>query len=452
MFLSLNLKYTRECLKLALPVMLTQLGQVSVNLFDNMMVGNMLGANALASTALANSVFFSFFIFAVGFSFAIPPLVSEAQSQNNHDKINSVFRHGMVINLLIGGILTLVLFMVSPLLYHAKQPDEIIPDAILYLSIISLSVVPVMGFQTFREVSEGLSYTLGVTIATVAANIINVALNYVFMKGLFGVEPMGVAGAAYATLIARVFSLIFIYLVMKNHPITRRYINDLSFKLSFFKKEMFRTLVKLGFPTALQLFFEVTAFALASFICGLVSTTDIAAHQVSMSMVSFTFNLCAGFGVASTIMIGKKRGEKDFRGVKEVGVNNMKMVFLFMLLSCITFTLFKDILPTYFTKEGEMVVVALASQLLIIASLFQLSDGMQLVSLACLRGLQDVRVPSIITFVAYWLVTLPLGFFLCVTMNMGAYGMWIAFGVGLTISAVLLAVRFLKISTERTKE
>ena len=171
-----------------------------------------------------------------------------------------------------------------------------------------------------------------------------------------------------------------------------------------------------------------------------------------MSMVSFTFNLCAGFGVASTIMIGKKRGEKDFRGVKEVGVNNMKMVFLFMLLSCITFTLFKDILPTYFTKEGEMAVVALASQLLIIASLFQLSDGMQLVSLACLRGLQDVRVPSIITFVAYWLVTLPLGFFLCVTMNMGAYGMWIAFGVGLTISAVLLAVRFLKISTERTKE
>ena len=450
MFLSLNLKYTRECLKLALPVMLTQLGQVSVNLFDNMMVGNMLGANALASTALANSVFFSFFIFAVGFSFAIPPLVSEAQSQNNHDKINSVFRHGAVINTIIGTILPIILLAIAPLLHYAKQPEEIIPDAILYLSIISLSVVPVMGFQTFREVSEGLSYTLGVTIATVAANVINVALNYVFMKGLFGVEPMGVAGAAYATLIARVFSLIFIYLVMKNHPITRRYINDLSFKLSFFKKEMFRTLVKLGFPTALQLFFEVTAFALASFICGLVSTTDIAAHQVSMSMVSFTFNLCAGFGVASTIMIGKKRGEKDFIGVKEVGVNNMKMVFLFMLLSCITFTLFKDILPTYFTKEGEMAVVALASQLLIIASLFQLSDGMQLVSLACLRGLQDVRVPSIITFVAYWLVTLPLGFFLCVTIDMGAYGMWIAFGVGLTISAVLLAIRFLKISTEIT--
>ena len=423
MLLSLNLKYTRECFKLALPVMLTQLGQVSVNLFDNMMVGNMLGANALASTALANSVFISIFIFGVGVSFAIPPLVSEAQAQKDHDRINSVFRHGAVINILIGTILTFILLAIAPLLHYAKQPEEIIPDAILYLSIISLSVIP----------------------------IINVILNYVFMKGLFGLEPMGVAGAAYATLIARIFSVIFLYIVMKRNSITRRYINELSFKVSLFKKEMFQTLLKLGLPTAMQLFFEVTAFALAAFICGMVSTTDIAAHQVTMSMASFTFNLCAGFGVASTIMIGKKRGEKDFVAVREIGINNMKIVFLFMLISCLTFTIGKNVLPTFFTKENETAVIALASQLLVLASLFQLSDGLQLVSLACLRGLQDVKIPSVITFIAYWVVTLPLGFFLCITMEMGAYGMWVAFGIGLTISATLLAVRFLKISSQNKK-
>ena len=451
MLLSLNLKYTRECFKLALPVMLTQLGQVSVNLFDNMMVGNMLGANALASTALANSVFISIFIFGVGVSFAIPPLVSEAQAQKDHDRINSVFRHGAVINTLIGTILTFILLAIAPLLHYAKQPEEIIPDAILYLSIISLSVVPIMKFQTLREVSEGLSYTIGVTIATVSANLINVILNYVFMKGLFGLEPMGVAGAAYATLIARIFSVIFLYIVMKRNSITRRYINELSFKVSLFKKEMFQTLLKLGLPTAMQLFFEVTAFALAAFICGMVSTTDIAAHQVTISMASFTFNLCAGFGVASTIMIGKKRGEKDFVAVREIGINNMKIVFLFMLISCLTFTIGKNVLPTFFTKENETAVIALASQLLVLASLFQLSDGLQLVSLACLRGLQDVKIPSVITFIAYWVVTLPLGFFLCITMEMGAYGMWVAFGIGLTISATLLAVRFLKISSQNKK-
>lgn len=452
MLLSLNLKHTKNCFKLALPVMLTQLGQVSVNLFDNMMVGNILGADALASTALANAVFFSLYIFAVGFSFAIPPLVSEAQAQGNHNRINSVFRHGFVVNITLGIILTLIFFAIAPLLHYAKQPAHIIPDAILYLNIIALGVIPVMAFQTLREVSEGLSYTIGVTIATVLANIINIALNYVFMKGLLGIEPMGIAGAAYATLISRIFSVFFLYIVMTRHHITQKYIQEFSLKFSLFKKEMFETLVKLGFPTALQLFFEVTAFALASFICGLVSATDIAAHQVTISMASFTFNLCAGFGVASTVMIGKKRGEKNFIEAREIGINNLKIAFLFMSICCLGFTLGKDILPTLFTKPNEIQVIALASQLLVVASLFQLSDGLQVVGLSCLRGIQDVKIPSIITFIAYWIITLPLGYFLCVTMKMGALGMWIAFGVGLTISAILLVIRFLKISNDKAKE
>lgn len=446
MILSLNLKHTKDCFKLALPVMLTQLGQVSVNLFDNMMVGNILGADALASTALANAVFFSLYIFAVGFSFALPPLVSEAQAQQDHNRINSVFRHGFILNISIGAVLTIVLFSIAPLMYYAGQPPQIIPNAILYLNIITLGIIPVMIFQTLREVSEGLSYTIGVTIATVMANIINVALNYIFMKGLFGITPMGIAGAAYATLISRVFSMLFLYIVMTRHQSTQRYIRDFSLKLSLIKKEVFQNLIKLGLPTALQLFFEVTAFALASFICGLVSATDIAAHQVTISMASFTFNLCAGFGVASTIMIGKKRGEKDFIAAKEIGINNLKIAFLFMSLCCISFTLGKEVLPTFFTKPHEVEVAALASQLLVIASLFQLSDGLQVVALGCLRGLQDVKIPSIITFIAYWLVTLPLGYFLCVVSGYGAFGMWIAFGIGLTISAVFLVLRFVKIS------
>lgn len=239
---------------------------------------------------------------------------------------------------------------------------------------------------------------------------------------------------------------------MTRHHITQKYIQEFSLKFSLFKKEMFETLVKLGFPTALQLFFEVTAFALASFICGLVSATDIAAHQVTISMASFTFNLCAGFGVASTVMIGKKRGEKNFIEAREIGINNLKIAFLFMSICCLGFTLGKDILPTLFTKPNEIQVIALASQLLVVASLFQLSDGLQVVGLSCLRGIQDVKIPSIITFIAYWIITLPLGYFLCVTMKMGALGMWIAFGVGLTISAILLVIRFLKISNDKAKE
>lgn len=445
----LNAKYTKESLILALPVMITQVGQVSVNLFDNIIVGKLLGAQALASVSLGNAVFFSIFVFALGFSFAIPPLVSEAQAQQNHTRINSVFRHGFVINLGIGILLMLLLFAGLPLLYHMNQPKEIIPDTVDFLWIMTISILPFMVFQTMREVSEGLSYTIGVTKATIIANIINIVLNYVFIKGMFGIPPMGVKGSALATLISRVFMVVFLYYVLLKQEKTRRYIKEFSLKVSEFSREMFDKMLKLGFPTAMQMFFEVTAFAGAAFICGLISAKDIASHQIALSMASFTFNLCIGFSVASTVMIGKKLGEQNYVELKKVGVNNMKIVFIFMFLCGLFFIFGRHILPTFFTKKEDVEVIQLASKLLIIAALFQLSDGVQVVALGSLRGIQDVKIPSIITFIAYWIIAIPLGYFLCVPMEMGAFGMWIALGLGLTVSAILLVFRFINLSQRR---
>jgi len=445
----LNSQHTKSLLTLALPVMLTQVGQVSVNLFDNIIVGKLLGAQALASVSLGNAVFFSIFVFALGFSLAIPPLVSEAHSVNDHETINSVFRHGFVINLGIGLLLSIVLLLALPLLYHMDQPPEIIPDTISFLAIMTISILPIMVFQTLREVSEGLSFTIGVTKATIFANVINIALNYVLIKGMFGLPAMGVKGSALASLIARVFMMVFLYYVLLKEESTRRYIKDFYLRIEGFSKEMFRKMLKIGFPTALQMFFEVTAFAGAAFICGLISAKDIASHQIALSMASFTFNLCLGFSVASTVMIGRKTGERDFVGLKSVGINNLKIGFLFMFLCGLFFIFGRNILPTFFTKADDVEVILLASKLLIIAALFQLSDGVQVVALGCLRGIQDVKIPSIITFVAYWIITIPLGYFLCVTLKMGAWGMWIALGLGLTISAVLLVRRFLKLSQRK---
>jgi len=445
----LNQQHTKACLKLALPVMLTQVGQVSVNLFDNIIVGKLLGAQALASVSLGNAVFFSIFVFALGFSFAIPPLVSEAHSQHKHETINSVFRHGFVINLGIGLLLMILLFAAMPLLYHMDQPPEIIPDTIGFLSIMTLSILPFMVFQTLREVSEGLSYTIGVTKATIIANVINVILNYVFIKGMFGIPPMGVKGSALASLIARIFMMVFLYYVLMKQEKTKRYIKDFSLKISEFSKAMFHKMLKIGFPTALQMFFEVTAFAGAAFICGLISSHDIASHQIALSMASFTFNLCIGFSVASTVMIGRKLGEQNYVELKKVGINNLKIVFIFMFVCGLFFIFGRHILPTFFTKKEDVDVIQLAAKLLIIAALFQLSDGIQVVALGCLRGIQDVKIPSIITFIAYWLIAIPLGYFLTVTLKMGAFGMWIALGLGLTVSAILLVFRFLNLSQRK---
>jgi len=445
----LNRDYTRASLALALPVMITQVGQVSVNLFDNIIVGKLLGAQALASVSLGNAVFFSIFVFALGFSFAIPPLVSEAHSQQKHKIIDSVFRHGFVINMGIGIILMLLLFLAMPLLYHMDQPKEIIPDTVAFLSIMTVSILPFMAFQTLREVSEGLSYTIGVTKATIIANVINVALNYVFIKGMFGLPAMGVQGSALATLIARIFMVVFLYYVLVKEEKTRRYIKDFSLKVAEFSKEMFRKMLKIGFPTALQMFFEVTAFAGAAFICGLVSARDIASHQIALSMASFTFNLCIGFSVASTVLIGRKLGERDYVGLQRIGINNIKIVFLFMLFCGLVFIFGRHILPTFFTRAEDVDVIQLAAKLLIIAALFQLSDGIQVVALGSLRGIQDVKIPSVITFVAYWLIAIPLGYFLCVPFKMGAFGMWIGLGLGLTVSALLLVRRFMKLTQRK---
>ncbi len=347
----LHKNYTKECLTLALPVMLTQVGQVSVNLFDNIIVGKLLGADALASVSLGNAVFFSMFVLALGFSFAIPPLVSEAHSKHDHSTINSVFSHGFVINMTVGILLMTVLLLGMPLLYHSGQPDKIIPDTVDFLTIMAISIVPFMAFQTLREVSEGLSYTIGVTKATIIANVINIVLNYVFIKGLFGFPPMGVKGSALAGLIARIFMVVFLYFVLLKQTKTRRYIKDFSLKIETFSKKMFEKMVRLGLPTALQMFFEVTAFAGAAFICGLISAHDIASHQIALSMASFTFNLCIGFSVASTVMIGRKLGEQNFIELRKVGINNVKIAFIFMAICGVVFILGRNILPTFLTKK-----------------------------------------------------------------------------------------------------
>lgn len=435
-------KYIKRLFQLAFPVMLTQLGQASVNLFDNIIVGKLLGADALASVALANGLFFSIFVVALGFSLAIPPLVSEAQTQGDHRRINSIFGHGMMVNVCVGLLLVGFIFLITPMLYHLDQPAHILPDAEVYLQIVSIGILPFMIFQTMRTVSEGLSFTIGVTKATIIANIINIVLDYYFIKGIAFIPAMGVAGSAYATLIARIFMMVFLYYIMLREPITKRYIREFSLRIKDFKKAMFIHLIKLGFPMSLQMFFEVTTFAAAAFICGLVSARDIAAHQVALSMVSYTFNLCIGISVASTIMVGNRVGEKNFVAVKNIGINNLKVTFIFMFLCGLCFVLGRHILPTIFTKSEDVEVIALASQLLIIAALFQLSDGIQVTALGLLRGLQDVKIPSVFTFIAYWVIALPLGYYLCIHLELGAFGMWVALGIGLTVAALLMVKRF----------
>ena len=439
--------------------MITQAGQISVNIIDTIMVGGLggkfdtikidgLSKMALAATSLGNSIFFAVLVFAFGFSFALSPLVAAEDSKGDKQKVADYFTHSLILNTTLAILLFLVLTFAKPILYYLKQPEDVIDLCIPYLTIMTFSMVPLMIFQSFRQFSEGLSLTIPVTIATILGNVVNIFLNYGWIYGNMGFPRLEVEGAAWGTFAARVVMMIFLVIVLFNFEKTKMILKLVNIKN--IQKSIFRKISNIGIPTALTSFFEMTAFSTAAFICGYTFTdtildqelakVNLAAHQIAINLASTTFMMCSGLGVAATVRIGNQLGLRDYKTLREAGWSCILMVVAFMFICGISFILLRYQLPTFYSEEQE--VINLAAQLLIVASLFQLFDGVQLVVLGALRGMTDVKMPSILTFIAYWLIAVPIGLLLAVYFEMRALGMWIGLGIGLTLSALMLIYRY----------
>lgn len=439
--------------------MITQAGQIAVNLVDNIMVGGLggrfdhivdeqLGKTALGAVSLGNAVFVTALVIAFGFSFAISPLVASADASKDRNTAGKIFTHGMVLNVLLAIILLFILLLARPLLFFMGQPEDVIELAIPYLSIMAWSLIPIMIFQSFRQFSEGLSLTIPVTIATILGNIVNVFFNYGMIYGNMGFPRMEVTGAGWGTFISRMAMLVILVITLMYFKKTKAYLREIQFKQ--FNKVIFRKIIKMGVPTALTSFFEVSAFTGAAFICGYALTQDaagmqsakvnLAAHQIAISLASTTFMMCMGLNVAATVRVGYQMGLKNFKNLRSAGFSAIYMAIAFMLICGIAMISLRFQLPLFYLEDPE--VIALAAQLLIIAALFQLSDGIQLVTLGALRGMQDVVIPSVITFVSYWLIAIPLGVLLAIYMKMQSVGVWIGLLIGLTLSAIMLLLRF----------
>jgi len=429
--------------KLALPVIITQIGQISVNFIDLIFIGN-LGEGAVASASLATSVFFLFLIFLLGFSFSMSPLISAAAAKNNPHRIGGIFTHGMVLNVSMAVLVILLLEIGSPMLYHAGQDPIIIPDAIKFLKICAYSLLPLMIFQTYRQFSEGISMTVLVTVASVIANLVNVILNYGLIYGRWGLPEMKVQGSATATLIARILMMgiiIFILHFNKKSSFYLKFVEWKNFKLAYFRR-----LIAIGLPSSLQSLFEVSSFAAAAFITGMHSYLDTSAHSVSANLASITFQVCIGFSIAATIRVAGFYGLRNQTELRKAGFASLTVILAFMSLTALGFLLFKDSLPMIYFSEEKTEVITITSRLIIIMAVFQIFDGIQVVSLGCLRGIQDVKIPTIICFTAYWIIAIPMGYYFCLVQNMGAQGMWIGLCAGLAFAAVLLLIRFHKMS------
>ncbi|MDO5654818.1 MAG: MATE family efflux transporter [Flavobacteriaceae bacterium] len=448
-------EHMRKNLILAWPVMLSQAGQITVNVADNVMVGALggkwdnvhdpeLGKVALGAVSLGNALFFMIMVTALGFSFAMSPLIAQADAKNNLRRGADILTHGLVLNMVLTILLVVFLFAFLPFMYHLNQPKDVVDQAIPYLQIVGFSMIPLMIFQSFRQVSEGLSLTLIVAIATIIANLMNIFFNYGLIFGNLGMPRLGVEGAAYGTLLSRIIMVFTLLGAMWYNSKSKSYLKAVQFKK--FKNLIFKKLFQLGAPTSMQMFFEVSAFAGAAFICGMAGKDDLAAHQIALNLASITFMLCTGLGIAATVRVGNQLGHKDFNTMKRAGWSAIYMAIVFMIISGLLFISLRHYLPAIYIDN--QVVIALAAKLLIIAALFQLSDGVQVVALGALRGMQDVNIPTLITLIAYFVIALPLGYYLTIPLKMGAFGMWIGLGIGLTFSASLQLIRYHRTSSK----
>ncbi|WP_185876694.1 MATE family efflux transporter [Blattabacterium cuenoti] len=423
---------------LATPVFFTQLGVIFVGISDNIMVGY-LGKKALSSVSLANSIFFIVIIFGLGVSTSISSIISSINAKNNYKKGAIIFYHGLIINFFLSIImygLTHVFLIIMP---YLGQPPEILDDTVSFLKIISISFIPWMMFEAFRKFSEGLSLILPGLLITWISAIINIILNFLFIKGIWIFPKLGIIGIAFSTLISRIVMLIGIPFLLYRYKKVRCYYNH--FKYFFLKKKYLKKILKIGVPSGFHMLFEMSVFSISSFISGKCGVTVLAAHQIVINLVSSTFLLSTGLSVAATVRIGNRFSLKKYSELRMIGKSILLMGFIFMFTCSLFFFFFRNYIPYIFIyNENDSEVVIIAKKMILVASLFQLSDGLQGIILGLLRGLQDTHIPMWISFFSYWIIALPTAWFL--SIKIGGIGIWIGLGLGLSISAILLFIRY----------
>lgn len=431
----------RASFLLAYPVMISMLGQVMTGVADSVMIG-WTGAVPLAASSLANSFFTVLLFFGIGVSYAITPLVAEASGANNDQRIMDAFRHGLVINLITSLVLVTIVIAGQSVLNHLGQPQEVVDLSVPYLLIITYSIVPTMIFQTFRQFAEGLHRTRMAMVIMIVSNLVNIVLNYVLIYGLWIIPAMGLLGAGWATFIARMVMAIWMGLYVRYGERFKSFRQ--GFRFGNYSAELINRMLHIGIPAGAQFIFEAAAFGFSAIMMGWLGANTLAAHQIAINLATVSYMTTSGLGAAATIRVGTFLGRRDGVAVRRAGLTLIGLGVGIMLLWAIAFILGSNLLPGFYIDDPQ--VLAIAAPLMVIAGFFQLSDGIQVVCAGALRGLQDVKVPSLLIFIAYWIIALPAGYLLAFPAGFGALGIWFGLLLGLTLTAIAMVVRFHRLS------
>jgi len=421
----------------AIPVIIGQLGQMMMGVVDSIMVGRV-GAAPLAASSIAHGLFMLLMVIGIGVALALSPLVSIQLGAGKPKECGVVLRQGLLVNMLVGVVLMIVNNSAAVTIRYMDQPPEVVGQAIAYMETLGWSMVPMMLFLTDKQFIEGLSVMRPAMIITLLANLVNIFANWVLIFGNLGAPEMGLVGAGWATFSTRISMavaiVIYVYSVRKFKPY------DITLHYRSINRKVMKEILRVGLPGGFQYFFEVGAFAGSAILIGWLGTLPLAAHQIALNLAAITYMFALGFSSAAAIRVGLAMGRKDRHGMRMAGFSAFSLAVAMTLIFATVFVVFRYTLPGFYIDDPQ--VIEVAASLLLIAALFQISDGTQAVGIGVLRGLTDVRIPTIITFIAYWLIGLPGGYLLGFTFGLGVEGVWYSFVVALTVSAILLSVRF----------
>jgi len=446
-------QYTKEFtynIKLAYPVVLGMLGHTLIGIVDNYMVGG-LGSTELAAVSLGNSFIFIALSIGIGFSTAITPLTAEADAEKNDKKIRTTFHHGLLLCTVLGVVLFVLTVLSKQLMYMMHQPEAVVALASPYIDWVAFSLIPVIMYQGYKQFSDGLSKTKYSMYAILMANVVHVFFNYVLIYGIWFFPKLGILGAALGTVISRIMMVFFMHYIMKRNAELTRYFTNFTFKE--IRKSILKKIINLGFPSAMQMLFEVTLFTAAIWLSGSLGKNSQAANQIALILASSTFMVAMGLNVTAMIRVSHSKGVNDFKKLIVVARSIFILAVIIESVFALVFVIFHNYLPHLFlnmTDPAQTVdnaeIIIITSKLLLVAAIFQISDGIQVVVLGALRGLQDVKIPMYITFVAYWVVGFPVSFYLGKYTELGAVGIWIGLLAGLTAAALFLYIRFARLT------
>jgi MATE family multidrug resistance protein len=432
------------------------LGHTFVSFVDNIMVGQ-LGTAELAAVSLANSFMFIAMSIGIGFATAITPLIAEADAANNYKQAKATYKHGLFLCTTLGILLFLLVFFSKPLMYLMQQPEEVVALAIPYLDLVAFSLIPLIVFEAIKQFSDGMSMTKYPMYATLLANIINVILNYLLIFGKFGFPEMGMIGAAFGTLISRFIMVIYLWTLLRYKERSSKIVKNIKFFVLDF--QMIKKIVNIGSLSAMQMLFEVAIFTSAIWLSGLLGKNPQAANQIALNLSSMTFMVAIGLSTASMIRVGNQKGLQNYKELRRIAFSIFLLGVLLAVFFALLFFIFHKSLPNIYVDlkdtanyQDNMEVISIASKLLLAAAFFQISDSIQVLVLGALRGLQDVKIPTILTFISYWVVGFPVSYYLGKEEMYGSFGIWMGLLAGLTTASILLFIRFNSLTLKLIKD